>query len=750
MSHFTFTLAHGLRFFRSAALWALLCCTLSSHAQDRRTVTEPTLPTTVCTTLEPRGTGNEAARLQTALNACPAGQALKLQSGPLGQRFVSGPLRIPSGVTLWIDAGTTLAASTRPADFDTGSGQCGRIDALGKACKALLTLENTDHSGIVGEGEILGQGDQRMEGSTESWWQLARRAQREGGKQNIPRLIQINQSREVVLYQIRLRNAPNFHVVLDRVQGFTAWGMVIDTPADARNTDGIDPGASGDITIAHSFIRTGDDNIAIKALRGPSRFISVLDNHFYSGHGMSIGSETNAGVSDVLVRGLTLDGTTWGLRIKSDADRGGLVERVRYEDVCLRNNRWPLSLTTQYAKGAVGTSIPQYRDIRFQSVRGQGGQPELQGYDEAHAHQVLLDGVHIEGAAPWKVSHTRLETVTPASPLPDCSARWLPFPEAKGGAISATPGRVLLVGPGRPYASVNAALSDARAGATVRIAPGTYREVVRLQLPGLRVLGEGATPQEVVIEESRSAADTGTTSKSAVVFAEADGIEIHNLSIANRFHDEHPEVTQGAQAVALYASGDRQRFVGLRLISFQDTLYAARRACTSGAACPPARQFYRDTVVIGAVDFIFGNALAYFDGLDIYGIERPQVIVTAQSCQTEGEVCGYVFRNSRVHADAAVQHIVLGRPWRALSTVTFLDSELDGRVIPAGFIDWNQENRLPTTRYAEVNSRGAGAVPPNTRQPYMRTLDAAQLHHVSSANRYLAGNDGWQPERSAP
>lgn len=84
--------------------------------------------------------------------------------------------------------------------------------------------------------------------------------------------------------------------MLNKVQGITVWGIVIDTPADARNTDGIDPGAATDVTIAKSVIRAGDDNIAIKAGNsGPTRFISILDNHFYSGHGMSIGSETNSG-----------------------------------------------------------------------------------------------------------------------------------------------------------------------------------------------------------------------------------------------------------------------------------------------------------------------------------------------------------------------------------------------------------------------------------------------------------------------
>ena len=425
-------------------VWLLVCIAGCASAQDRRTVLEPTLPDHVCSTLTatlaPPGADNDTDRLQAALNACPRSQAVQLRTGPQGTRFVAGPLRIPSGVTLWVDRGATLAASTNPADYDKGRGQCGHIDNQGNGCQAFITIQRAEGSAIVGDGEILGQGDQPMQGSNETWWQLARRAQREGGKQNIPRLIQITQARNVVLYKIRLRNAPNFHVALDQVQGFTAWGVVIDTPADARNTDGIDPGASEDITIAHSNIRTGDDNVAIKAQHGPSRYISILDNHFYSGHGMSIGSETTAGVSNVLVRTLTLDGTTWGLRIKSDADRGGLVEHVRYEDVCLRGNRWPISLITQYTEGTrSGGSIPQYRDIHFQSVRGQGGELVLQGFDATHAHQVLLDGVQFDASARWDVSNTQTSTNTSdPSLLPDCSTRWQAFPDTTTTSL-ATP-----------------------------------------------------------------------------------------------------------------------------------------------------------------------------------------------------------------------------------------------------------------------------------------------------------------------
>jgi polygalacturonase len=50
--------------------------------------------------------------------------------------------------------------------------------------------------------------------------------------------------------------------------GFTVWGLKIDTPQrGARNADGVDTGQriARNITITHSYIRAGDDNVAIKA-----------------------------------------------------------------------------------------------------------------------------------------------------------------------------------------------------------------------------------------------------------------------------------------------------------------------------------------------------------------------------------------------------------------------------------------------------------------------------------------------------
>jgi polygalacturonase len=187
----------------------------------------------------------------------------------------------------------------------------------------------------------------------------------------------------------------------------------IDTPKMARNTDGIDPAQAKNITVTQSYIRTGDDNIALKAGDGPTTNVSIVHNHFYWGHGVSIGSETNGGVSGVRVTDLTLDGPDNGIRIKSNASRGGLVEDVVYEDVCIRDSKNPIFFDTTYTfPGKAVGIIPVYQDITLRDVRiAGGGRIQLNGFDTTHRIGVRLDGVvTLDGEKAYKASaiHTDL------------------------------------------------------------------------------------------------------------------------------------------------------------------------------------------------------------------------------------------------------------------------------------------------------------------------------------------------------
>lgn len=381
---------------------------VSGFAQDRRTVSEPKIPL-VCQTLKASLLALEGEidakdeakldteRIQKALNACGRGKALRLVVEGEKNAFLSGPLSLPSGTTLFVDRGVTLFASRDPKLYDVTPGTCGLVNNEPAGCRPFLSVKNAPHASIMGEGAIDGRGGSKLLNQEKSWWTLAEEA-RSGGRQQVPRLMEISGSDDFTLYRITLRNSANFHVVYRGGRGFTAWGVKIDTPKNARNTDGIDPADSSDITVTRSYIRTGDDNIAIKGSGSGVQHMSVIDNHFYYGHGMSIGSETFAGVSDLLVKDLTLEGTDSGIRIKSNKTRGGLVDRITYENVCIRKNKAPISIDTQYNNpGPKQDLYPEFRNILIRNVQiSGGGKIVVDGIDSKHRTSLTLNGVLVD------------------------------------------------------------------------------------------------------------------------------------------------------------------------------------------------------------------------------------------------------------------------------------------------------------------------------------------------------------------
>ena len=207
---------------------------------------------------------SDTARIQEAIDGCSSGRSVKLEPNSGDGIFLSGPIRLKAGVTLWIDAQTALFASRNPRDYDVTPGSCGIVGER-PGCRPLIIAHQAPGSGVVGDGAIDGRGGAKLLGQKETWWDLAHRAKVEDRQQSCPRLLIVSQSNDFTLYRITLRNSPNFHVVVQQTDGFTAWGVKIKTPHTARNTDGIDPSSSTNVTITHSYIDTGDDDVAIKS-----------------------------------------------------------------------------------------------------------------------------------------------------------------------------------------------------------------------------------------------------------------------------------------------------------------------------------------------------------------------------------------------------------------------------------------------------------------------------------------------------
>jgi polygalacturonase len=408
-----------MRGFRSLATLLAVAAPALLRGQDTRTVVEPKIPpacTTLSAALVPVGDTTLAEadeqrldtdRIQGAIDGCAVGKAVVLRGGGTRRAFLSGALRLKAGVTLVVDSGAILFGSRDPKAYEVSPGSCGVLAKSGRGCRALIAVERASHAGVMGPGTIDGRGWATLLGRDVSWWDLAQQARTGPLTQNCPRLIQTLNSDDFTLYRVAIRNSPNFHVVFDRGDGFTAWGVVINTPQkNARNTDGIDPAGARNVTITHSSILAGDDNVAIKGGSAPTTNVTISHNRFYRGHGMSIGSETNAGVSNVLVTDLIVDGADNALRIKSNASRGGRVINVTYENVCVRKTKEIILMDTHYSASpeTTGTLIPVFRDVVLRNVRFiDGGKVTLDGYDADRTLGITFDNVFFDDPAAVKL-----------------------------------------------------------------------------------------------------------------------------------------------------------------------------------------------------------------------------------------------------------------------------------------------------------------------------------------------------------
>ena len=286
----------------------------------------------------------------------------------------------------------------------------------------------------------------------------------------------------------------------------------------------------------------------------------------------------------------------------------------------------------------------------------------------------------------------------------------------------------------------------------INIKPGEYRNLITVSVNGVELRGLGKTPQDVVLVYDNSAGTPGPdgrglgTGKSGTIMVTGDDFHAENLTIANDFEKRHERSNQGSQAVALHVTGDREIFRKVRFLGFQDTLYADSKLChTPGdtATCHAARQYYSDCYIEGHVDFIFGDAKAVFDRCEIHTLPHVMDTITAQSRTRPAEDSGYVFRDCTVTGDEGSQYILLGRPWRAYSTVIFLNTDFKAPLDPAGWKEWN--GALATSDYAEFNSHGmAGDV--TKRIAPSKQLTAADIS-LYSTKTWLAGTDNWDPEK---
>ena len=321
------------------------------------------------------GKNFDTAAIQKALDACAnSGGTVEFPAGT----YLSKPLTLHSKMTVQLDAGATLQASTNQVDFMKTPGDWLKAKGGGDFIPFIGGKNLTDVT-FTGSGTIDGGGA--------AWWGEAEKARRAKSGYTLPRpnLIAFERCKNLRLENITLQNSPKFHFVPSDCDDVVVSNVTILAPARAANTDAIDP-SGHNILITKCKLDVGDDNVAIKAGKKipgrdfESEDITVTDCTFLHGHGMSIGSETVGGVRNVTVKNCTFENTENGLRIKSDVKRGGLVENISYSDITMSNVVPAITFTSYYmndsagdaakasAKTIAGEKIPLYRNIHITNL----------------------------------------------------------------------------------------------------------------------------------------------------------------------------------------------------------------------------------------------------------------------------------------------------------------------------------------------------------------------------------------------
>ncbi|GMH00602.1 hypothetical protein Nepgr_002441 [Nepenthes gracilis] len=256
----------------------------------------------------------------------------------------------------------------------------------------------------------------------------------------------------------------------------------------------------------------------------------------------------------------------------------------------------------------------------------------------------------------------------------------------------------------------------------IHIEQGVYEENVVVNRTNVELVGDGIG--KTIITGHRSTADGATTFASATVVARQP-------------------------AVAFRSSADRSAFHHCKFEGYQDTLYAHT-----------GRQFYRDCMIVGAVDFVFGRAAAVFQNSTIYLRPRPGsnssvVYITAHGRSHPDDKGGFVFDHCRVVRESGVKsgqiQAYLGRPWRKYARTVFMNSFLDGSIVPAGWARWGYNDRPKTIYYAEYNNSGPGSdTIGRVKWPGYHLLtdedDVAQF----SVHKFLLDRDNWLRDTNIP
>ncbi|XP_010526019.1 PREDICTED: putative pectinesterase/pectinesterase inhibitor 45 [Tarenaya hassleriana] len=275
----------------------------------------------------------------------------------------------------------------------------------------------------------------------------------------------------------------------------------------------------------------------------------------------------------------------------------------------------------------------------------------------------------------------------------------------------------------------------------IYIKQGIYDEtvIVDKKKVNLTMVGDGS--QKTIVTGNKSVAKKIRTFLTATFVAQGEGFMAQSMGFKNTAGPE------GHQAVAIRVQSDRSIFLNCRFESYQDTLYAYTH-----------RQYYRSCVIIGTIDFIFGDAAAVFQNCNIFirkGLPGQKNTVTAQGRVDKFQTTGFVIHNCKIASHEDLQPLksefrsYLGRPWKKYSRTVVMESTIGDVIDPSGWLRWEETDfAIDTLFYGEFKNNGpSGEVSSRIKWPGFKVMNKEEALKFT-VRPFLQGD--WINSTSSP
>lgn len=201
------------------------------------------------------------------------------------------------------------------------------------------------------------------------------------------------------------------------------------------------------------------------------------------------------------------------------------------------------------------------------------------------------------------------------------------------------------------------------------------------------------------------------------------------------------------QAVALRVQSDMSIFYNCQMDGYQDTLYTHTK-----------RQFYRNCVISGTIDFIFGDAAVVLQNCKLVvrkPMDNQQNIVTAQGRKDQREPTGIVLQDCLITTDPLYFPLrtklksYLGRPWKEFSRTIIMNTVIEDLIQPEGWLPWMGDFGINTCFYSEISNTGPGSnMDRRVKWPGVKTVPPNEAIDYSPG-KFING-DTWIPDMGVP